>query len=156
MDLSNKQIDTLAKLLTKKERSEKDDLAFIAGFIYSHGQIVDPEDWYLDEASRKRGILKGYKHNINLKPITGDIQFYYDKKNTMFLNWHNKHAAGMDVVALELQDLGIFLESDNPADQFVEMQRLWNNSNPSYVNKNVTRKELKSAIKEAFEKDRDL
>lgn len=154
VNLSDKQVETLAMLLTKKKRTEKSERAFIAGYIYSHGQIVDPYNWG-DESSTIRGILKDYKHNINLRPIKGDIQYYYDKKNTMFLNWHNKNAVGMDVVAMELEQYGIYLKSENPADQFVEMQNLWKSTSPVYVKKRVTTEELKKVVAETIKKDRD-
>ena len=144
--LSRKHTETLAKLLSQKKRDKKSELAFIAGFIKEHAEI---EDMYDDanEKARIRGILKSYKHGINLTPIKADIQFTYDRKNTMFLNWHNKVSKGMDCVAMELESRGIRLMSENPADQFIEMQELIADSKPTYVKDFYTGEQIKKMIK---------
>ena len=152
--LSSKQIETLAKLLSQKKRDKKSEIAFIAGFIKAHGEI---EDGYGDvkEKSRVRGILKKYKHGINLNRIKGDIQSVFDRKNTMFLNWHNSEAKGMDCAAIELEQSGIFFESENPADQFVAMQEMWEKSKPIYVKDHCDSQKLKEGIIEWDKRQKD-
>ena len=151
--LSDKHVRSLAKLLTKKERDEKSEIAFIVGYIKSHGEI---EYWDEDiqEKERIRAIIKNYKHGINLTPIKGDIEYTYDKKNTMFLNWHNKYGQGMDVVAEELENRGVFLNSENSADQFIEMQNLLSQNRAIYAKDHYSSSQIKKMLNEENDKNK--
>ena len=49
--LSDKQAEGLAKLLSKKDRDEKSEMAFIVGYIKAHAEIEDCKEDFYDEAS---------------------------------------------------------------------------------------------------------
>ncbi len=70
--------------------------------------------------------IRRYMHKVDLSGIKGEIQYKFDKKNTVSLVWGAKQG-GMapDVIAQELQSFGINIEAINEADQFFEMLEIY-------------------------------
>lgn len=85
--------------------------------------------------------IKGYLHNVDLDGIKGEIKYHYDKDNSPYAIWgKRKGTKGMspDQIAQELEEFGIFFDSNNPADIFFEMDEKYRQAI----------KELKSKTKE--------
>ncbi len=87
-------------------------------------------DMYIDDSSEamwKLKILQGYMHKVDLKSIQGEINYKYDKKNSINLVWGAKEGGlAPDVIAQELNSLGITIEAINEADCFFEMVDTYN------------------------------
>lgn len=87
-------------------------------------------DMYVEDSSdimRELSILRSYMHNVDLKSIQGEINYKYDKKNSIALIWGAKEGGqAPDVIAQELNGLGIHIEAINEADCFFEMVDKYN------------------------------
>lgn len=73
-------------------------------------------------------VLKAYRGKIDLDNIRQEIRYQYDKDKTPFLIWgKRKGQMGMtaDVIAQELEEQGIHIESDNEADMFFDIVKLY-------------------------------
>ena len=75
--------------------------------------------------------LKPYLHKINLDGIKGDIKHRYDKDNSPYLLWGKRkgtNGVGADVIAMELENLGLHIEAVNEADIFFEIHEAYKNA----------------------------
>ena len=102
-------------------------------------------DMYIDDSEDvmwQLKILQGYMHKVDLKSIQGEINYKYDKKNSINLVWGAKQG-GMapDVIAQELNSLGIRIDAVNEADCFFEMIDTYN-ALKSKVNKTADKQKL--------------
>lgn len=102
-------------------------------------------DLYIDDSSEamwQLKILQGYMHKVDLKSIQGEINYKYDKKNSINLVWGAKQG-GMapDVIAQELNSLGIPIDAINEADCFFEMVDTYN-SLKAQINKSADKLKL--------------
>ena len=102
-------------------------------------------DMYVDDSSEamwQLKILQGYMHKVDLKSIQGEINYKYDKKNSINLVWGAKQG-GMapDVIAQELNSLGIPINAINEADCFFEMVDTYN-SLKAQINKSADKLKL--------------
>ena len=102
-------------------------------------------DMYIDDSSEamwQLKILQGYMHKVDLKSIQSEINYKYDKKNSINLVWGAKQG-GMapDVIAQELNSLGVRIDAINEADCFFEMVDTYN-SLKAQVNKRADKQKL--------------
>lgn len=102
-------------------------------------------DMYIDDSSEamwQLKILQGYMHKVDLKSIQSEINYKYDKKNSINLVWGAKQG-GMapDVIAQELNSLGVRIDAINEADCFFEMVNTYN-SLKAQINKRADKQKL--------------
>lgn len=102
-------------------------------------------DMYIDDSSEamwQLKILQSYMHKVDLKSIQSEINYKYDKKNSINLVWGAKQG-GMapDVIAQELNSLGVRIDAINEADCFFEMVDTYN-SLKAQVNKRADKQKL--------------
>lgn len=102
-------------------------------------------DMYVDDSSEamwQLKILQGYMHKVDLKSIQSEINYKYDKKNSINLVWGAKQG-GMapDVIAQELNSLGVRIDAINEADCFFEMVDTYN-SLKAQINKSADKLKL--------------
>ena len=100
----------------------------IADYIINNAVLSDMYDSYDDVSYSMETLsaIRRYMHKVDLSGIKGEIQYKFDKKNTVSLVWGAKQG-GMapDVIAQELQSFGINIEAINEADQFFEMLEIY-------------------------------
>lgn len=96
----------------------------IADYIINNAVLTDMYETFNDD-SYAMGVLstlRSYMHRMDLSGIQSEIQHKFDKKNSINLVWGaKKDGMAPDVIAQELQELGIRIEAINEADQFFEM-----------------------------------
>ena len=113
------------RLNTADERYQLDVAANIVDYIMENASLSNyfesdmlGDDVTSDAVARLSAIRK-YMHKMNLSGIREDINHKFDKKNNVFLVW-GKKTGGItaDVVAMNLQEVGINIEATNEADCF--------------------------------------
>ncbi len=100
----------------------------IADYIINNAVLTDMYETFNDD-SYAMGVLstlRSYMHRMDLSGIQSEIQHKFDKKNSINLVWGaKKDGMAPDVIAQELQELGIRIEAINEADQFFEMLEIY-------------------------------
>lgn len=100
----------------------------IADYIINNAVLTDMYETFNDD-SYAMGVLstlRSYMHRMDLSGIQSEIQHKFDKKNSINLVWGaKKDGVAPDVIAQELQELGIRIEAINEADQFFEMLEIY-------------------------------
>lgn len=122
-------IDTLFTSLNNTSEGYRIGVALdIADYIINNAVLTDMYDSYDDVSYSMETLsaIRRYMHKVDLSGIKGEIQYKFDKKNTVSLVWGAKQG-GMapDVIAQELQSFGINIEAINEADQFFEMLEIY-------------------------------
>lgn len=122
-------IDTLFTRLNNTSEGYRIGVALdIADYIINNAVLTDMYDSYDDVSYSMETLsaIRRYMHKVDLSGIKGEIQYKFDKKNTVSLVWGAKQG-GMapDVIAQELQSFGINIEAINEADQFFEMLEIY-------------------------------
>lgn len=118
-------IETLFRKLNSTKEGYRIGVALnIADYIIENAVLTDMFD--TRDTSYSMEILSGmrkYMHGVNLNGIKSEIQYRFDKKNTINLVWGAKTGGiSPDVMVQELsENYGMQFESINEADQFFEM-----------------------------------
>lgn len=118
-------IETLFRKLNSTKEGYRIGVALnIADYIIENAVITDMFD--SRDTSYSMEILSGmrkYMHGVNLNGIKSEIQYRFDKKNSINLVWGAKQGGiSPDVMAQELsENYGLQFEAINEADQFFEM-----------------------------------
>lgn len=127
----------LRKELIAKGSSSQHMAKIAANSIY--GILFEAVDTFIELEHEKtaevktewlyRDLLTRYKRNINLESVKGDIKYYMDKHaNKLVTRWHDANSVYTpDIVKDELKHVGIYLESDHPADIMMEIEKLYIN-----------------------------
>lgn len=100
----------------------------IADYIINNAVLTDMYETYNDDsyAMGVLSIMRRYMHGVNLSGIQSEIQYKYDRKNSINLVWGAKTGGqSPDVIAQELEGYGIHIEAINEAEQFFEMLELY-------------------------------
>lgn len=100
----------------------------IADYIINNAVLTDMYETYNDDsyAMGVLSIMRHYMHGMDLSGIQSEIQYKFDRKNSINLVWGaKKDGTAPDVVAQELEGYGIHIEAINEADQFFEMLELY-------------------------------
>lgn len=100
----------------------------IADYIINNAVLTDMYDTFNDDsyAMGVLSIMRHYMHGMDLSGIQSEIQYKFDRKNSINLVWGaKKDGTAPDVVAQELEGYGIHIEAINEADQFFEMLELY-------------------------------
>lgn len=118
-------IDYLFKKLNTVKEGYRGGVALrIADFLIEHTVLTD---MYADsgataESMRTLSVLRQYMHRMDLSQIQGEIQYRYDKKNSINLIWGAKEGGiAPDTLPQFLADEGIHIDAINEADIFFEM-----------------------------------
>ncbi|MCM1455559.1 MAG: hypothetical protein NC037_03420, partial [Bacteroides sp.] len=122
-------IDTLFTKLNNTAEGYRLGVALdIADYIIDNAVLTDMYDSY-DDTSYSMEVLSAirrYMHRVDLSGIKGEIQYKFDKKNTINLVWGAKQGGiAPDVIAQELEGYGVHIEAINEADQFLEMLEIY-------------------------------
>ncbi len=118
-------IETLFRKLNSTKEGYRIGVALnIADYIIENAVITDMFD--SRDTSYSMEVLSGmrkYMHGVNLNGIKGEIQYRFDKKNSINLVWGAKQGGiSPDVMVQELsENYGLQFEAINEADQFFEM-----------------------------------
>lgn len=100
----------------------------IADYIINNAVLSDMYETFNDDsyAMGVLSVIRSYMHRMDLRGIQGEIQYKFDKKNTINLVWGAKTGGiSPDVVAQELQGYGIEIKAINEAEQFFEMLEIY-------------------------------
>lgn len=100
----------------------------IADYIINNAVLTDMYDTFDDNsyAMSVLSIMRRYMHGVNLQGIQSEIQYKFDKKNSINLVWGAKTGGqSPDVIAQELQSYGIEIKAINEAEQFFEMLEIY-------------------------------
>lgn len=113
------------KLNTVKEGYRGGVALRIADFMIEHTVLTDmyaESNGEVSEAMRKLSVLRRYMHKIDLRHIQDEIQYRFDKKNSINLVWGAKEGGiAPDTLPQLLSDEGIFIDAVNEADCFLQM-----------------------------------
>ena len=118
-------IETLFRKLNSTKEGYRIGVALnIADYIIENAVLTDMFDSRDTSYSMEiLSAMRRYMHGLNLKGIQGEIQYKFDKKNSINLVWGAKTGGiSPDVMAQELSaNYGIQFEAINEAEQFFEM-----------------------------------
>ena len=113
------------KLNTVKEGYRGGVALRIADYMIEHTVLTDmyaESNGEVSEAMRKLSVLRRYMHKIDLRHIQDEIQYRFDKKNSINLVWGAKEGGiAPDTLPQLLAEEGIFLDAINEADCFMQM-----------------------------------
>ena len=113
------------KLNTVKEGYRGGVALKIADFMIEHTVLTDmyaDSNGEVSEAMRRLSVLRRYMHKIDLRHIQGEIQYRFDRKNSINLVWGAKEGGiAPDTLPQLLADEGIFIDAVNEADCFLQM-----------------------------------
>lgn len=122
----NEVIEMLWRGLNTAEPGRQAKVALdIAEYILQNAVLEniyedDSNQVYIDTIQ----VLKPYLHSINLNGIKGDIKHKYDRDNSPYLLWgkRKEHGGkGADVIAMELEEQGFYIDAINEADIFFQI-----------------------------------
>lgn len=122
----NEVIEMLWRGLNTAEPGRQAKVALdIAEYILQNSVLEniyedDSNQIYIDTIQ----VLKPYLHSINLNGIKGDIKHKYDRDNSPYLLWgkRKEHGGkGADVIAMELEEQGFYIDGINEADIFFQI-----------------------------------
>lgn len=121
-------VDYLFKKLNTAKEGYRTGVALkIADFLIEHTLLTDMyADTYSSEAMRVLSVLRGYMHGLDLKSLKGEIEYKFDKKNSVALVWGAKEGGtAVDTIPQELAEQGIYIEATNEADILFEMLEMY-------------------------------
>lgn len=126
------------KLNTVKEGYRGGVALRIADYMIEHTVLTDmyaDSNGEVSEAMRKLSILRGYMHKIDLRHIQDEIQYRFDKKNSINLVWGAKEGGiAPDTLPQLLAEEGIFLDAINEADCFLQMVDMYEDARATVNN----------------------
>ena len=89
----------------------------------------------VSEAMRRLSVLRRYMHKIDLRHIQGEIQYRFDRKNSINLVWGAKEGGiAPDTLPQLLADEGIFIDAVNEADCFLQMVEMYEDARAAVNN----------------------
>ena len=126
------------KLNTVKEGYRGGVALKIADFMIEHTVLTDmyaDSNGEVSEAMRRLSVLRRYMHKIDLRHIQGEIQYRFDKKNSINLVWGAKEGGiAPDTLPQLLAEEGIFLDAINEADCFLQMVDMYEDARAAVNN----------------------
>lgn len=126
------------KLNTVKEGYRGGVALRIADYMIEHTVLTDmyaESSGEVSEAMRKLSILRGYMHKIDLRHIQDEMQYRFDKKNSINLVWGAKEGGiAPDTLPQLLADEGIFIDAVNEADCFLQMVEMYEDARAAVNN----------------------
>lgn len=126
------------KLNTVKEGYRGGVALKIADFMIEHTVLTDmyaDSNGEVSEAMRRLSVLRRYMHKIDLRHIQGEIQYRFDKKNSINLVWGAKEGGiAPDTLPQLLAEEGIFLDAINEADCFLQMVDMYEDARATVNN----------------------
>lgn len=126
------------KLNTVKEGYRGGVALRIADYMIEHTVLTDmysESNGEVSEAMRKLSVLRRYMHKIDLRHIQGEIQYRFDKKNSINLVWGAKEGGiAPDTLPQLLAEEGIFLDAINEADCFLQMVDMYEDARAAVNN----------------------
>ena len=123
-------IDVLWKTLNTADSGKRTGISLkIADYIIDNAVMEniyqeDENDIHLETIK----YLKPYLHKINLDGIKGEIKYRYDNDNSIYLLWGKRKGEkgqSANQIAMELAVSGFFIDAENEADIFFEMDRAY-------------------------------
>lgn len=126
------------KLNTVKEGYRGGVALKIADFMIEHTVLTDmyaDSNGEVSEAMRRLSVLRRYMHKIDLRHIQGEIQYRFDRKNSINLVWGAKEGGiAPDTLPQLLADEGIFIDAVNEADCFLQMVEMYEDARSAVNN----------------------
>ena len=126
------------KLNTVKEGYRGGVALRIADYMIEHTVLTDmyaESNGEVSEAMRKLSVLRRYMHKIDLRYIQDEIQYRFDKKNSINLIWGAKEGGiSPDTLPQLLAEEGIFLDAINEADCFLQMVDMYEDARSAVNN----------------------
>ena len=126
------------KLNTVKEGYRGGVALRIADYMIEHTVLTDmyaESNGEVSEAMRKLSVLRRYMHKIDLRYIQDEIQYRFDKKNSINLIWGAKEGGiSPDTLPQLLAEEGIFLDAINEADCFLQMVDMYEDARAAVNN----------------------
>lgn len=126
------------KLNTVKEGYRGGVALRIADYMIEHTVLTDmyaESNGEVSEAMRKLSVLRRYMHKIDLRHIQDEIQYRFDKKNSINLVWGAKEGGiAPDTLPQLLAEEGIFLDAINEADCFLQMVDMYEDARAAVNN----------------------
>lgn len=125
------------KLNTVKEGYRGGVALRIADYMIEHTVLTDMYADSIDtsESMRKLAVLRSYMHKIDLRHIQDEIQYRFDKKNSINLIWGAKDGGiAPDTLPQLLAEEGIFLDAINEADCFLQMVDMYEDARAAVNN----------------------
>lgn len=126
------------KLNTVKEGYRGGVALKIADFMIEHTVLTDmyaDSNGEVSEAMRRLSVLRRYMHKIDLRHIQGEIQYRFDRKNSINLVWGAKEGGiAPDTLPQLLADEGIFIDAVNEADCFLQMVEMYEDARAAVNN----------------------
>lgn len=126
------------KLNTVKEDYRGGVALKIADFMIEHTVLTDmyaDSNGEVSEAMRRLSVLRRYMHKIDLRHIQGEIQYRFDRKNSINLVWGAKEGGiAPDTLPQLLADEGIFIDAVNEADCFLQMVEMYEDARAAVNN----------------------
>lgn len=126
------------KLNTVKEGYRGGVALRIADYMIEHTVLTDmyaESSGEVSEAMRKLSVLRRYMHKIDLRHIQDEIQYRFDKKNSINLVWGAKEGGiAPDTLPQLLAEEGIFLDAINEADCFLQMVDMYEDARAAVNN----------------------
>ncbi len=126
------------KLNTVKEGYRGGVALRIADYMIEHTVLTDmysDSNGEVSEAMRKLSVLRRYMHKIDLRHIQDEIQYRFDKKNSINLVWGAKEGGiAPDTLPQLLADEGIFIDAVNEADCFLQMVEMYEDARAAVNN----------------------
>ena len=126
------------KLNTVKEGYRSGVALRIADYMIEHTVLTDmyaDSNGEVSEAMHKLSVLRRYMHRIDLRHIRDEIQYRFDRKNSINLVWGAKEGGiSPDTLPQILADEGIFLDAVNEADCFLQMVEMYEDARAAVNN----------------------
>jgi hypothetical protein len=126
------------KLNTVKEGYRGGVALRIADYMIEHTVLTDmyvESNGEVSEAMRKLSVLRRYMHKIDLRHIQDEIQYRFDKRNSINLVWGAKEGGiAPDTLPQLLADEGIFIDAVNEADCFLQMVEMYEDARAAVNN----------------------
>lgn len=126
------------KLNTVKEGYRGGVALRIADYMIEHTVLTDmyaDSNGEVSEAMRKLSVLRRYMHKIDLRHIQDEIQYRFDKRNSINLVWGAKEGGiAPDTLPQLLAEEGIFLDAINEADCFLQMVDMYEDARAAVNN----------------------
>ena len=126
------------KLNTVKEGYRGGVALRIADYMIEHTVLTDmysESSGEVSEAMHTLSVLRRYMHKIDLRHIHGEIQYRFDKKNSINLVWGAKEGGiAPDTLPQLLAEEGIFLDAINEADCFLQMVDMYEDARAAVNN----------------------
>ena len=123
-------IEVLWKTLNTADSGKRTGISLkIADYIIDNAVMEniyqeDENDIHLETIK----YLKPYLHKVDLRGLKSEIKYRYDTDNSVYLLWGSrkgKVGQSADQIAMELAESGFFIDAENEADIFFEMDRAY-------------------------------